>query len=137
MKEKIAMIAEGRPRDDYIFKEILPTIPAFLTLENTNTAHVGWTADKEVLRITGNIRSNALQMLRNQKRKEQSKDWMERRGIAAGSLASPESSGMATEMPEDFDMLDDGEDMEEEEEGDMDVDEEDIRGEEDNEIEDE
>jgi hypothetical protein len=137
MKEKIAMIAEGRPRDDYIFKEILPTIPAFLTLENTNTVHVGWTADKEALRITATIRANALQMLRNRKRKKQSKDWMERRGIASGSPASPEISGMATEMPEDFDMLDEGEDVEEEEEGDMDVDEEDIRDEEGNEIEEE
>jgi len=134
MKEKIAMIAEGRPRDDYIFKEILPTIPAFLTLENTNTAHVGWAADKEILRVTANIRANALQMLRNRNRKKQSKDWRERRGITAGSPASPEISGMATE---DFDMLDEGEDMEEEEEGDMDVDEEDTRDEEGNEIEEE
>jgi len=54
MKEKIAILAEGKPRDDYIFQEILPTIPAFLTSENANTAHVGWTTDKEVLRISAN-----------------------------------------------------------------------------------
>lgn len=123
MKEKIAMIAEGKPRDDYIFKEVLPTIPAFLTLENANTAHVGSSADKGIIRIAANIRSNALQMLRNQKRKKESRDWKERGGIAAGSSVSLEIRGMATLTPEDFDMLEEGEDMEEEE-GDMDVDEE-------------
>jgi len=130
------MIAEGKRRDDYTFKEILPTIPAFLTLENANTAHVGWSADREVLRITANIRANALQMLRNQKRKKQSRDWKERRGTMAGSPASPEIRGMVIETTEDFDMLEEGEDMEEEE-GDMDVDEEDIRDEEGNDIEEE
>jgi len=135
MKEKIAILAEGKPRDDYIFQEILPTIPAFLTSENANTAHVGWTTDKEVLRISANIRANALQMLRNQKRKQQSKDWRERGEVAAGST-TPGISDMTAEMPEDFDMLDDGEDMEEEG-GDMDVDEEDTQDEEGDEIEEE
>jgi len=135
MKEKIAMIAEGKPRDDYIFKEILPTIPAFLSLENANTAHVNPSADREVIRVTANIRANALQMLRNKQRKKASRDWKERGGIVAVSSVNPEISGMVNETPEDFDMLEEGEDMEEE--GDMDVDEEDIRDEEDNDIEEE
>jgi len=141
MKEKIAMIAEGKPRHDYVFEEILPNIPPFLSLENASAAHVGWSADREVLRITAVIRSNALQMLRNRKRKMQSKDWRERGGIVAGSPVGSEIRGMAVETPDDFDMLEEGEDMEEEEEdeeeGDMAVDEEDIRDEEGNDIEEE
>ena len=145
MKEKIAMMAEGKPRNDYVFKEILPNIPSFLSLENANTVHVGWSSDREVLRITALIRSNALQMLRNRKRKMQSKNWRERGAIVAGSPVGSEDRAMAAETPDDFDMLEEGEDMEEDDdddeeeegEGDMAVDEEDIRDEDGNDIEEE
>lgn len=126
MKEKIARLAAGKGRDyDTLLEEIVPTIPPFLTPENM--MHVSRSADKEFIRISGLIRTTALQMARNSKKKS-----------ASGATASMEPQELVGREYNESLVDDAEEDLEEEGEGgDMDIDENQSEQEEGEEIQDE
>ena len=113
MKEKIADLAEGRPRKDKLFTEILATIPAFLTPDNV--AVPPRSAGKEFVRISGLIRTSALHYLRKSAKIK---------GTGAASANVVLQSGTGAEGVGDLNMADgegDVEEDDEEEDGDMDM----------------
>ena len=118
MKEKIANLAEGRPRNDELFKEILATIPAFLTPDNV--AVPPRSAGKEFVRISGLIRTSALHYLRKSAKIKATEN---------DSASLEPKLSVPSEQTADLNISDDGEedieeeDEEEEEDGDMDMEE--------------
>jgi len=118
MKEKIANLAEGKPRKDELFKKILATIPAFLTPDNV--AVPPRSAGKEFVRISGVIRTSALHFLRKSAKIKATENTST--NIEPQSSVANEQTVELNMSNEDEGDIEEGEE-EEEEDGDMDMEE--------------